>query len=167
MKKLSIIFLLSALTFFIASAQNTSENRRTQLNAGLGFSNSGIPIYLGLDFGVHPDISLGIEGSFRSYNQTYTDTRYRSSIIGFSGNGNYHFDRILNIQPAWDVYAGISIGYFVWSSPSDYPGNGSSGLGLGAQIGVRYFINDNFGLNLEFGGGNEFSGGKIGITCVF
>jgi hypothetical protein len=42
-----------------------------------------------------------------------------------------------------------------------------SGLGLGAQIGGRYFFKDNFGLNLEFGGGNALSGGKFGITYIF
>jgi outer membrane immunogenic protein len=167
MKKLSIILLLSALTLFTVSAQNPPENRRTQLNVGVGFSNWGIPLYIGLDFGVHPDISLGLESSFRSYNQNYTGIGYRSSIIGFSGNGNYHFNRILEIPSNWDFYAGLNIGYFVWSTPSDYPGTGSSGLGLGAQIGGRYLITNNFGLNLEIGGGNAFSGGKFGITYIF
>ncbi|WP_366185107.1 hypothetical protein [Flavobacterium ovatum] len=42
--------------------------------------------------------------------------------------------------------------------------NGAENLGLGLQIGGRYFFTDRFGINLQFGGGNVTSGGKIGIT---
>jgi outer membrane immunogenic protein len=37
-------------------------------------------------------------------------------------------------------------------------------LGLGIQVGGRYYFNEKFGLNLEFGGGNYVSGGKFGIS---
>jgi hypothetical protein len=37
-------------------------------------------------------------------------------------------------------------------------------VGLGAQIGGRYYLSDKVGLNLEFGGGNAFSGGKFGVS---
>jgi len=37
-------------------------------------------------------------------------------------------------------------------------------LGLGAQVGGRYYISNKVALNLEFGGGNAFSGGKFGLT---
>ena len=84
--------------------------------------------------------------------------KYKSSIFGLSGNANYHFNTILEIPSNWDFYAGLNIGYFFWATSDDYPGTESSGLGLGAQIGGRYFFSRNFGLNLEFGGGNAFSG---------
>jgi outer membrane immunogenic protein len=167
MKKLSIIILLTAFTALTVNSQSPLGKGNHQLNAGVGFSGWGIPVYVGFDFGVHQDITLGLEGSFRSYNQNFTGTKYNSSIFGLSGNGNYHFNTILEIPSEWDFYAGINIGYFIWTSPSGYPGNGSSGLGLGAQIGGRYFFSRNFGLNLEVGGGNAFSGGKLGITYIF
>ena len=167
MKKSIIILLFSLFCVLGANSQSPLNYKNHQLNAGIGFSGWGVPIYVGLDFGVGKDITLGIESSFRSYSQNYTGSRYRSSIIGISGNGNYHFNRLLEIPSNWDLYAGLNIGYFFWYTPSDYPGSSSSGLGLGAQIGGRYFINRNFGLNLEFGGGNAFSGGKFGITYIF
>jgi outer membrane immunogenic protein len=167
MKKLSIIIFLSVITVFTVNSQSPLGKGDYQLNAGIGLSGWGIPIYVGLDFGVYKDISVGIEGSFRSYNQSFIGTKYNSSIFGISGNGNYHFNSILDIPGKWDVYAGLNIGYFIWTSPSNYPGNGSSGLGLGAQIGGRYFFSKNFGLNLEIGGANTFSGGKFGITYIF
>jgi outer membrane immunogenic protein len=167
MKKLYIILLLSALTFFTVSAQNPPEPGGVQFNAGTGFSNWGIPLYIGLDFRVHPLISIGIESSFRSYNQSYTNTGYRSSIVGFSTNGNFHFSRLLDIPHFLDLYAGFNVGYYVWSTPSNYPGTGTSGIGVGGQIGGRYFISDHFGFNLEFGGGNAFTQVKFGLTYRF
>jgi len=102
--------------------------------------------------------------SYRSYSDKIGGTKWKHSIIGISGNGNYHFNRVLNIPSPWDFYAGLNLGFYVWSSPNDYVGSHSSGLGLGGQIGGRYYFSDNFGVNLEFGGGNAFGGGKVGIT---
>jgi outer membrane immunogenic protein len=167
MKKSIIILLLSFITALTVNSQSPLRKGNQQFNAGLGFSGWGVPIYIGLDFGVQRDFTLGIEGSFRSYSQKFPEAKYHSSIIGLSGNGNYHFNRILEIPGNWDLYAGLNIGYYLWYTPSDYPGPYSSGLGLGAQIGGRYFFSHNFGLNLEFGGGNAFSGGKFGITYIF
>ncbi len=162
MKKLSLSLLLAAITLLSFG----QEKPGTQLNAGLGLSSWGIPIYAGMDFGVAPDISVGFEGSYRSYNQNFAGIG-ASTIVGLAGNGNYHFNRLLKIPSKFDVYAGLNLGFYIWSTPRNYPGNGSSGLGLGAQFGGRYFFTDKFGLNLEFGGGNAFSGGKFGITYRF
>lgn len=167
MKRLSLILLLVVGTILTVDAQSYDAKGSSQLNAGLGFSGWGLPLYIGADFGVARDITVGFEGSFRSYGQSYTGTRYHSTIFGLSGNGNYHFNTLLKIPAKWDFYAGLNLGYFFWSSPTGYPGTGASGIGLGAQIGGRYFFNDHFGLNLEFGGGNVVGGGKFGITYRF
>jgi len=163
MKKqfLTIVLLLTASAMF---AQNPLQKGAAQLNAGLGLSSWGIPVYIGLDFGVHPDISLGGEISFRSYNDNWDKNRYHHSVIGISGNVNYHFNRILNIPSLWDFYAGLNLGFYSWNSPEDYKGSHTSGIGIGAQIGGRYYFSSKVGINLEFGGGNAFGGGKIGLT---
>jgi outer membrane immunogenic protein len=163
MKKLLVtIALLSAGV--IAYGQNPLPVGRVQLNTGVGFSGYGIPVYVGLDFGAARDFTLGGELSFRSYNDNYNGTGYNHAIFGISGNGNYHFNTVLNMPSNWDFYAGLSLGYYAWTSPTDYPGNHSSSLGLGAQIGGRYYFSRNVGLNLEFGGGTVTSGGKFGLT---
>ena len=64
----------------------------------------------------------------------------------------------------WDFYAGLNLGFYAWTSPSDYPGDHTSGVGLGAQIGGRYYFSRTVGLNLELGGGTVTSGGKFGLT---
>lgn len=163
MKKqiLTIVMLIVTSAVF---AQSPLPKGKAQLNAGVGISSWGIPVYLGFDFGVHPDISLGGELSLRSYNDNWKNDRYHHTVMGISGNANYHFNTVLNIPSNWDFYAGLNLGFYNWNSPKDYDGSYNSGLGLGAQIGGRYYFSDKVGINLEFGGGNAFSGGKFGIT---
>ena len=166
MKKI-FLFLSVILISTNIQAQYMLAKGDKQINAGLGFSNWGIPVYVGFDYGVHQDISVGGEVSFRNYSDRWNDHRYNHTIFGISGNGNYHFNTIFKIPKNWDAYAGINIGFYAESNSDDHFGNGVSGLGLGAQIGGRYYINDNLGLNLELGGGNIFSSGKFGISYKF
>lgn len=151
---------VSAFTF----GQGSLSNGRNQLNLGVGLSGWGVPFYIGIDHAVSQDITIGGELSYRGYRENWHNDYYRHNITGISVNANYHFNRVLQIPAKWDFYLGPNIGFFVWSSPELYDGNHNSGLGLGAQIGGRYYLSNKVGLNLEFGGGNAFSGGKFGIT---
>lgn len=162
MKKiLLIVLILTAIGAVFA--QCPVAKGQTQFNAGVGFSNWGIPVYVGLDYGVG-DVTLGGELSYNSYHEDYHNHHYNHSIIGVSGNANYHFNSILEIPPDWDFYLGLNLGFYIWNSPDEYNGDHTSGLGLGAQIGGRYYFTEHFGVNLELGGGNAFSGGKFGIS---
>ncbi len=162
----NILFVTATLLFLSSSiyAQSSLPVGRTQLNFGVGLSSWGIPVYLGLDHSIHENLTLGGEFSYRSYNEKWEKNRYNHSVTGFSGNLNYHLNNALNISQNWDFYAGINLGFYSWSSPDKYEGSHNSGLGLGGQVGGRYFLSDKVGLNLEFGGGNAFSGGKLGLT---
>lgn len=159
MKKIILSSVLSVIVLLSYAQKGAS-----QLNLGVGFSNWGVPVYLGFDHRVSNDISLGLELSYRGYNEKYSGNDYKHSITGFSGNFNYHFNRVMDIPNNFDLYAGLNLGFYVWSSPTNYYGTHSSGVGLGAQVGGRYFFSPKAGLNLEFGGGNAFSGGKFGLT---
>ena len=163
MKKQISIFVLLIVTSTIF-AQGPISKGESQINLGVGLSSWGVPVYLGFDHGVHPDITLGAELSFRSYNDNWRDDKYHHSIIGILGNANYHFNTVLNIPSPWDFYAGLNLGFYGWNSPNDYKGSYASRVGLGAQIGGRYYFSNKVGINLEFGGGNAFGGGKFGLT---
>jgi outer membrane immunogenic protein len=168
MKK--IIFLIALSATFGTFAQSPLGKGKVQFNAGVGISGWGIPVYAGLDFGVAPDITVGVEGSFRSYSQSYYGGNYSSTIIGIGANGNYHFNRVLEIPSKWDLYAGLGLGYYIWNYNDDFNGfNGAnaSGIGFGGQVGGRYFFSDKFALNLELGGASSTSGAKLGITYKF
>src|SRR5258706_3114902 len=118
MKKLLLTIVL--LTGIICSyAQNPLPVGKAQLNAGFGFSGWGVPVYLGLDFGVAKDFTLGGELSFRSYRDDYNGVGYGHSILGVSVNGNYHFNTVLNMTSKWDFYAGLNLGFYSWTSSSD------------------------------------------------
>ncbi len=165
MKKTTALLLFSFASLFqIIYAQGALSEGKHQINAGVGFSEWGIPIYIGLDYSAHKDVTIGTEFSFRSYQENFQNVKFRHNIVGISVNTNYHFNTIFTLPNNVDFYAGLNIGFYNWSSPNNYNGDKNSKLGVAGQIGGRYYLNNKFGLNLEFGGGNAFSGGKLGIT---
>jgi len=163
MKKIILSIALS-LVLGISYSQSPLPVGTCQLNTGVGLSAWGIPLYLGIDYSVHKDITIGGEFSFRSYREHWESDYYHHNIMGLSVNGNYHFNTLLKIPQKFDFYAGLNVGFYFWTSPEFYDGHHNSGLGLGAQVGGRYYFSDRVGINLEFGGGNEFSGGKLGVS---
>lgn len=166
-KRLILTICLGLMLSGLNAGTQSLPKGRAQLNAGVGLSGWGVPVYLGFDYAASDVITIGVEFSHRSFRENWKSVYYRHNITGFSGNFNYHFGPLLKIPNKWDVYAGLNLGFYMWSSPYLYPGNYNSGLGLGAQIGGRYFLNNKVGLNLEFGGGNAFSNGKFGLTIRF
>lgn len=165
MKKIILLFGLFVSFMTTMSAQGSLEVNNFQINGGFGFSGWGVPVYVGVDYSIADDFTVGGEISFRSSSKE--NVKY--SGLGIMANGNYHFNRILRIPSEFDVYAGATIGYFHWSHNYKHPylePYYSSGLGWGLQVGGRYFFNDNFGVNLELGGGHVVNG-KFGITYIF
>lgn len=165
------ILFLAGLFMAVATASAQSGNLdqgRLQLNAGVGVSGWGIPVYVGLDYGVTNDISVGGEFTFRSYSHS---SYYTHNIIGFFGNGNYHFNNLFNLPRPLDLYAGLSLGVYTSTVTAkegrEYYGDSYSGFSLIGQTGARYFFTDNFGVNLELSGGVLTSGLKAGITYKF
>jgi hypothetical protein len=170
MKKIILVFFVIILSFSLTKAQGTLGNGGRQFNAGLGFSDYGVPIYAGADFGIHESVTIGPKISFRNYVYHKSSYEYRQSLMVLSFNGNYHFNQLLTLPSEWDFYAGLSLGYYFWSdvrtSSTVYYSGKSSMFGVDLQVGGRYFFSDNFGVNLEFGGGTA-TGGGVGITYKF
>lgn len=163
MKKVILTLALLAGVSAV-KAQGTLGKGNTQLNLGLGFSGWGVPVIAGLDFGLSNNFTMGIEGSYRSYNYGYVGSDYKFSVIGIGVNANYHFNELLNLPEKLDIYGGATLGYFIFSKPSGYGGSSLSTIGLGGQAGLRYFFTNTVGVQIEFGGGSATSGGKIGAT---
>lgn len=158
--------IVTTLSIFLATfsfAQSPLEKGNIQLNAGFGTSSWGTPIYIGADYGLTDVITIGAEASY----QTYKTFGIKSTILGFQGNANYHFNEILKVPKEWDLYAGLNLNYYRWTIGDE---NNTVSLvddepfGIGAQIGARYYFNNKFAINIEFSGKNVNSGGKIGIT---
>lgn len=160
MKKfaLTICALSIVALSFGQSAQADIDHGKIQFNVGVGLSTWGIPVYVGADYWLTEDITLGLEASFR-YRFLYT---WHYGYIGGALNGNFHFARFLDLDPKIDLYGGLSAGPYIGFG--DYfSGIGSFYFGIGGQIGGRYQINDNMSVNVELGGGS-LSGGKVGLT---
>lgn len=163
MKKIIAGFLLLLFAAPVLYAQAPPGKGGKQLNVGLGFSDWGVPVYVGADFGVHDDITIGPKLSYRKRNYKFLGSDFSQTLIVLGFNGNYHFNRLLNLEDNWNLYAGLTLGYYLWSD-SETAGAEGSGIGLDLQIGGRYFFNDKLGINLEFGGGSGVGAGSIGLT---
>ena len=159
MKK-SLILIITIFLLSNVYAQFPLSKGQSQLNLGLGLSSKGIPIYGGIDVALNREFTVGGELGIRSF----TENTYKQNVVSISANANYHFNEVLEMSNAWDLYAGLSLGFNIWSTSNNNPSTGTSGLGLAAQIGTRFKVSRKLSLNLEFGGGNIFSGGKFGIT---
>ena len=181
MKKGLLNWLLAGLALLgtIPGSQaqfNPYEDRSLLGNAGFGFSGYGLPLYVSVDIGVANNITVGGGVSFQtnteSINLGVENFRWRHTIFGVSARGDYHFNELMDLPQPWDVYAGLSLEYYSWTTKlkegtgGTYTGSGSGGLGLSARVGVRYFFKENLGINLEFGGGSVLSSGRIGITLL-
>ena len=97
MKKLILMIAFGILSTG-AFAQAPLEEGGVQLNAGVGASGWGVPVYFGLDYGIAKDWTLGGQISFQTDNDPYhynnSSYNYNSTAIGIGGNGKYHFNRI-------------------------------------------------------------------------
>lgn len=172
MKK-NILLIALVILPFVHFAQGNLPVGEKRINAGTGFSNFGFPVYVGLDVAIHPDITVGPQISFRRYSTRDFGVRYNQSLILLALNGDYHFNTLLELPREFDVYAGVALGYYIWTDP-DFDDNPFfndlrgevSGIGLALHIGGRYFFSDDLALNVEIGGGTT-SDGKIGITYQF
>lgn len=164
---LVLVILSSSLVF----SQRIQKDGK-QINAGISLTSAGwgVPIYGGFDYGITNDITIGLQASYASQSKTFGGYSSKGTWFGLGANGNYHFNTLLEIPNKWDVYAGVTLAYnsFSWNYPKEvsdaYKTGTASGVGLAGQVGARYFFSDTIGINLEFGGGNITSGGKVGIT---
>ena len=166
MKKIILIIALVISTSYIF-AQSTVDKGMKEINAGFGIDSWSAPIYLGFDYGVYKNITVGAQLTLHDYEEKWLYKNYIIDVWGISGNANYHFNELLKISQRWDLYAGINLGFYITSSPAGYGGSIPNSFGFGAQIGGRYFFSSKWGINLEYGGGSSVNGIKIGVTYRF
>ncbi|WP_281636656.1 hypothetical protein [Flavobacterium marginilacus] len=167
MKKLILIIAFGFLSNGIF-AQSSLKEGGIQLNAGVGVSDWGfVPFYFGLDYGLVKDVTIGGQISYLTNNDNYYYGNYNynhNSAVGIGANGNYHFNRILDIPSKFDFYAGASVTGLIWNYDNKDYHPGYDPLNVGLQVGGRVFFNNHFGINLELGGGSTVSVAKFGVT---
>lgn len=173
MKKISLSFII-LITFGVSQlyAQSPIRKGEKQFNFGLGASNLGIPIYLGLDFGIHENISIGPIMSFRTYISKGADSNgniinYTQTAFGIGFNGDFHFNNLLSIPREFDVYAGVSISYFVVNSTTTVTGTVLlPDIGVNPHVGGRYNFNPKWSVQVQVDAGTH-TGAMGGLTFKF
>ena len=158
MKKLTLTILALSIVAFSFGQEKKAQKvevdkSKLQLNAGFGLSYvtyyAAFPIYLGADYWINQDITVGLEGIFRIGHHI---------SVGGVVNGNYHFNKLLDLPDNLDLYAGLSAGpYFVFGATPPLR------IDIHFQAGGRYKLTDKLWLNGELGGGS-LTGAKFGIT---
>jgi outer membrane immunogenic protein len=137
------------------------------LNAGIGFSNYGLPLHVSFDKLVVNDISVGIFANAQTYNAQVNFYDESHAIVHSGIKSNYYFNHILGIDDdQWSLAAGLSAGYwhyFYEGAASNLGWSKKGGIFLSSQIDLRYFFNKNWAilLHANYGGMNA---GIVGFT---
>lgn len=149
MKKLFLLFLGLLLTGLVFSQRNgvaPLAKGENQLNFGTGFTSSGFPVFVSYDFAVHKDVTVTPQASVKFNGD---EVRFGAIV-----KGDYHWNYLIGIPSNWDFYAGASVGF---DFGDDFYPN------INIHVGGRWYWNEKWGLNVEFGGGNV-SGSVVGLS---
>ena len=143
--KLLIALIFISGSIYAQSGEAPLSKGDRQLNFGLGFSSHGLPVYAGMDFAFHNDWTAG------PVIKLVMDNDFG---FGLLGRVDYHWNRLIGIPSNWDFYLGANVGVL---SQDGFDVAG------GLQLGGRYYWDEKWGVNLEFGGGTGF-GGAVGVS---
>lgn len=135
LKLFLLLSLISGAFCFASPAQAQSLFLRKTMIAGVGIGLDGfggLPIVGQLEFGVGPKIGIGRFG-VGALGGIYFNPGATFVVVG--GQGNYHFD--IPSAPELDIYAGLNL--LIGFAGSRFGGS-STGVGLGLNVGMRYFF---------------------------
>lgn len=202
MKKLilSLAVVLASVSFSNAQAIQAGN---IQVTGGIGYSligslfnatidaatttdpdveGGGTPVINGMvDYAVGDRFTIGLAGSYQSFNIRYTDD-YATSQGENSGNAYKTKWNCLNIglrplfhvgnSESLDLYVGARISKTIWSyssgnsdDQSEDGGVSLPGIGVQPLFGGTYYFTDNIGLNMEIGIGTYLT--AIGLNAKF
>lgn len=184
-KLLVLIFVVFAFTFS-NDVKAQQESGQVVLSAGAGYSviskllsvgenvQSIPPLYLNADYGITNNLSIGLAGSYSSisYDDVLISTDDMGNIIeedvNVQGSRNTVAARVLfhfGDNPKLDQYAGLRAGMTFWGwndeSLVDEENLSANNLSYRILYGMRAYLTDNLGVNLEIGIGSPyfFNGG--------
>ena len=152
-----------------AQVRIQSGQRWDLINAGLGMSTRGLPLFVGVEQTLDDHISAALIGTFQSGRENGSAGTWSHQYFGVGLQGNYHF---IELAPSpFDLFAGLTLGWFAHSykwagagpAPSSYDGSAIGGTGLSGQIGGRYTYKDMTFL-LQMDGGTLMSGFLVGLS---
>jgi len=181
-KKLKIMIMATVMLLTVANnktfaqdgPQHVNEHYQdfgNTLNLGVGFIysnyiNSSVPIFMinyefnvARDFTLAPFIGIASYTSGDNYHYGNDYYYYRETIVPVGVEGTYYFNRLLDLNRKWDIYAAASLGYvydkITWEDGYDggYAVNDPNHLYLDLHVGAEYHINRRVGLYLDLSTG--------------
>lgn len=173
---LSLCFLLLSLGFVSgldnsahAQVRLESGGRWDLINAGLGMSTRGLPVFAGVEQTVDDHISVSLMASFQSDQENGAAGAWSHQYYGVALQGHYHFIELA--PPPFDLFAGLTMGWhahrYRWAgagpAPGTYDGSAIGGTNLSGHIGGRYTYKDMTFL-LQMDGGTLMSGFLVGLS---
>ncbi len=152
MKKITLLIISVLMISGIAFTQEGGGVGKggKLLNFGIGFID-GIPMHIGVDFGVHQDVTLGPEVDFDLSGFDWMRIKFRA---------DYHWNTLMGISGPWDVYSGAALGPKI-----GFGGNGNVDFLFQVNLGGRWYWSD-WGLNSEFGLGTDINW-RFGVSKRF
>lgn len=132
------------LSHALVSAQAWEGHGDQKAQAGFNAWGYGTGITGTYDFGLGNLVSIG--GGANIFFSNYRENDRKNNFFVF-GRVGFHLQEALDLPSEWDVYPGINLGLI------------GTDFGIGAHVGVRYFINDKIGVYGEFG-----NSGSLGVS---
>ena len=126
------------------------------------------PFRLSAEYVLPIDLPISVGARFGYERERYRWTSFQEEVdttthMTFAAAVNWHW----NIDVNWlNLYTGIALGFYRYSLSSTVPGDSesSSGVGMGFQIGARFFFLQNFAALLEISPPHFLA---IGLTFRF
>ncbi|MDD5150469.1 MAG: outer membrane beta-barrel protein [Flavobacterium sp.] len=167
MKKSKLLIICISIFSLTLNAQIKKGTNLADL--GIGISSYGVPIHAGFEHLITNEIGVGASVNYTSYKDTGYLSDYKWTFIYGGLKGNYHFNELLKLDSKFDVYGGLTLGYWSASEKNSnisYSSSYGNSVFFTGQIGARYFFADNIAALLEAGGGN-ISGLTAGVSFKF
>ena len=152
-----------------AQVRLESGGRWDLVNAGLGMSTRGVPVFAGLEQTVDDHISVSLMASYQSDRENGAAGMWSHQYYGVALQGHYHFIELA--PPPFDLFAGLTLGWhahrYRWAeagpAPGTYDGSAIGGTNLSGHIGGRYTYKDLTFL-VQMDGGTLMSGFLVGVS---
>ena len=140
------------------------------INAGLGMSTRGLPVFAGVEQTVDDHISVSLMASFQSDRENGAAGMWSHQYYGVALQGHYHFINSL-LRPS-TFFAGLTLDGTPTATagpeqagpaPGTYDGSAIGGTNLSGHIGGRYTHKD-MTLLVQMDGGTLMSGFLVGVS---
>jgi hypothetical protein len=166
----AVVVALSFVLTATSQAQYVKGKSYLGPRIGIGVHGSSIAFGAGYEYGVTEDISVGALIDYYQWSyDAWAGYGGKYTYIVFGAQGNYHFGKLLKWESKLDPFAGLVLGYesvsWKWDNQVFQGWSASSsGLVLGGQAGLRYFVSPTVALYGQAGFGITYL--KVGVDFV-